>query len=138
MSFVVDASVAVKWVVPEAGSESADRLVAAGETLLAPDLMPVEAANALWKKVRQRELSRAEAGEALRLLLASGVELMASTPLLPRALALAARLGHPVYDCLYLALAERERSRLVTADDVLLRRVRGLSLHARVVDLASV
>jgi predicted nucleic acid-binding protein len=37
-----------------------------------------------------------------------------------RALELAVDLRHPIYDCLYLALAERERAPIVSADAKLL------------------
>jgi predicted nucleic acid-binding protein len=113
---VVDASVAVKWVVPEPLSDRADRLLDGAHDLIAPDLLPIEAASALWKKVIRDELTLAQAREALLLLLDSGVGWHSSAPLLPVALDLAAALRHPVYDCLYAALAQRERAVLVTAD----------------------
>jgi predicted nucleic acid-binding protein len=50
---------------------------------------------------------------------------------------LARRLSHPVYDCVYLALAERERARFVTADQRLLRRAVSLRAGATLVDLRS-
>ena len=138
MTWVVDASVAVKWVVPEALSDNADRLLASGEELVAPDLLPVEAANALWKKTTRKELAPREADQALALLFASGLVLQPTGPLLARAMALAHRLRHPVYDCVYLALAERERARFVTADARFTRRIVPKRFRARVVDLASV
>ena len=114
MTWVVDASVAVKWVVPEALSEHAERVLATDEELLAPDLLLVEAANALWKKTERGELASAEARRALDVVLSSGLVIRPSRPLLSRALVLADRLAHPVYDCVYLALAEHERATLVT------------------------
>lgn len=137
MTWIVDASVAVKWVVPEVLSAQADRLLATGDDLLAPDLLLVEAANALWSKVTRRELSGVRALRALGLLRESGLDLRPTGPLLGRALALAQRLRHPVYDCVYLALAERERARFVTADARFVVRVTGRRLAARVVDLAT-
>jgi len=71
MTWVVDASVAVKWVVPEALSEHAERVLATDEELLAPDLLLVEAANALWKKTERGELASAEARRALDVVLSS-------------------------------------------------------------------
>lgn len=137
MTWIVDASVAVKWVVPEVLSVQADRLLATGDDLLAPDLLLVEAANALWSKVTRGELSGVKARRALGLLRESGLDLRPTGPLLDRALALAQRLRHPVYDCVYLALAERERARFVTADARFVVRVKGRRLAARVVDLAT-
>ena len=60
MSVVVDASVVIKWFVPEAGSDAASRLLASEDRLEAPDLLFAEIANAIWKKVQRGQLTRAE------------------------------------------------------------------------------
>jgi predicted nucleic acid-binding protein len=125
-ALVVDASVAVKWVVDEEGSEAAAEL--AIEDLEAPDLLYVEAANVLWTKAQRRELTEAEAAERLALLLEAPLRLIPSKGLLERAQALAFELEHPVYDCVYLALALDRDTELVTADG---RFVNALSAHAR-------
>ena len=119
---VVDASVAVKWVVPENGSDHA-RLLAQAK-LEAPDLLHVECANILWKKVRLRHLTRREAADCLRLLLVMPVAVVASRELLDSALRLSLELDHPVYDCLYFALALQRRFPLVTADEKLAKAAR--------------
>lgn len=119
---VVDASVAVKWVVPENGSDRA-RLLAQAK-LEAPDLLSVECANILWKKVRLGHLTRREAADCLRLLLGMPVALVGSRELLDSALRLSLELDHPVYDCLYLALALQRRFPLVTADEKLAKAAR--------------
>ena len=119
---VVDASVAVKWVVPENGSDRA-RLLAQTK-LEAPDLLSVECANILWKKVRLGHLTRREAADCLRLLLGMPVAVAASRELLDSALRLSLELDHPVYDCLYLALALQRRFPLVTADEKLAKAAR--------------
>lgn len=125
-ALVVDASVAVKWVVDEEGSDAAAEL--AIEDLEAPDLLYVEAANVLWTKAQRRELTEAEAAERLALLLEAPLRLIPSKGLLERAQALAFELEHPVYDCVYLALALDRNTELVTADG---RFVNALSAHAR-------
>lgn len=119
---VVDASVAVKWVVPENGSDRARSLAQA--KLEAPDLLIVECANILWKKVRLGHLTRREATDCLRLLLDMPVAVVASRELLDSALRLSLELDHPVYDCLYLALALQRRFPLVTADEKLAKAAR--------------
>jgi len=115
-ALVVDASVGVKWVVDEAGSELAVALIA-GRRLLVPDLFWVETANALATKVRRQEMTRAQALDAWLDLSQAPVLAHQTTPdgLAP-ALTLAQDLGHSVYDCLYLALAMTENCRVVTAD----------------------
>ena len=137
MTIVVDASIAVKWVIPEVLSDEAEALRGRADRLLAPDLLLPEAANALWKKLIRREISAHEAAQAIELLMASGLDLRPSGPLLDRALALARRLRHPVYDCLYLALAQAEDATLVTADQRLLARVARGRTRVTVVDLAA-
>ena len=113
---VVDASVGVKWVVNETGSDVATALIG-GRRLLVPDLFWIEAANALAAKVRRSELNRAQARDAWHDLSQAPVLSQPTTPeTLAPALALAQDLGHSVYDCLYLALAVTEACRMVTAD----------------------
>jgi predicted nucleic acid-binding protein len=132
---IVDASVAVKWVVNERGSEQARLLSRA--RLEAPDLLLIECANILWKKVRVRDLTRTDAAARLVLLRQAPVTLADSRSLLETALELSFDLRHPVYDCVYLALALRRDVPLVTADERLVTATRKPSrLAAHVVLLA--
>jgi predicted nucleic acid-binding protein len=137
MTIVVDASVAVKWVIPEVLSDQAESLRGPADRLLAPDLLLPEAANALWKKLTRREITAREAAQAIDLLIESGLDLRPSAPLLGRALALARRLRHPVYDCIYVALAQAEGATLITADQRLLARVARARTRVAMVDLAT-
>jgi predicted nucleic acid-binding protein len=113
-SFIVDASVAVKWVVDEEGSDAAAAL--ADRELAAPEILLGECANALWAKSRLREITPSEASERLDVLCGAPVELVAVAMLVQDALRLALLLDHPVYDCLYLALALQREIPLITAD----------------------
>ncbi len=135
MSWVVDASVAVKWVIPEVLSDKADRVRDGEDDVLAPDLLLVEVANALWKKTAAREISAREGDAAFDLLRGSGIDVRPTAPLVPRAMEMARRLQHPVYDCVYVALAEREHAAFVTADERLLRALSARKLDVSVVDL---
>lgn len=114
MSVVIDASVALKWVLDEVGKDAADALL--DEELIAPSLWLVEAANALWRRARRGELSDEQAKIRLATLFNAPVTNSPVEDDLPAAADLAAELGHPVYDCLYLALAIREGSFVITAD----------------------
>ena len=111
---VVDASVALKWVVDEEGSEAAAALGA--YSLVAPTLLLEECANVLWVKWRRAELASDEARARLRLLREAPVEIVPSAGFLDEALELAINLGQTVYDCIYLALAIHLDGQLVTAD----------------------
>jgi predicted nucleic acid-binding protein len=114
MSVVIDASVALKWVLDEPGGEAADALL--NEELVAPALWLLEAANALWRRTRRGELTAVEARERLAELFNAPVAAIAIERDLAAAADLADLLDHPVYDCLYLAAAIREEAFVVTAD----------------------
>lgn len=135
MTLVVDASVAAKWVLPEPDSDAAERVLFADDTLIAPDFLLVEVANTFWKVIRRGEMTDEEAQAALHTL-RNGLTYHPVSSLLAGALRLAQELDHPIYDCLYVVLAEQENARLVTADrqqfDCLMRsdlRDRALWLH---------
>ena len=111
---VVDASVTLKWLLPEVDSAAAMALIGR-RALAAPELMLVEAANALATRVRRRELNPLEARTSLMDLYAIQIDFVADHHLVPAALSLAAALEHPVHDCLYLALALERSAIAVTA-----------------------
>ena len=134
--FVVDASIAIKWVIQEEGTPAALRLRQAGR-LIAPDLLVAECANILWKKVQRGELSKDEALLAARLLEGADIELLPTRSLLGAAARMAIELDHPAYDCLYLALAAAQDCRFVTADARLLRKLaQGPDLRDRALSLS--
>lgn len=116
MTLVVDASVAVKWMVREPGNDAARALFDLPDPLIAPDWLLIEAASTFWKKVKREELLALHAENHIGDLPEFFSQLHESRELVPDALKLSFRLRHPVYDCLYLALARRENCRLVTAD----------------------
>lgn len=122
MKWVVDASVAAKWVAPEPESALADLLL--GHELLVPDLFYAELANILWKKQMRGEMTPAAAAAAVRWMLELPLAVHDSAGLMADALNWAARLRHPAYDGFYLALAARAGCALVTADSRLAERCR--------------
>ena len=121
-ALVIDASVAVKWLIEEDGTSDALALRRRAR-LIAPDLLVAECANIFWKKVQRGELSQDEALLAARLLQASEIELAPTRSLLEAATRIAIELDHPAYDCLYLALAIDRNCSFVTADQRLLRKL---------------
>lgn len=116
MTLVVDASVAVKWMVRERGNEAARSLFDMPDPLIAPDWLLIEAASTFWKKVKSGELLELHAERHLVDLPQFFSRLYEGEQLIGSALSLAFRLRQSVYDCLYLALAERENCRIATAD----------------------
>jgi predicted nucleic acid-binding protein len=137
MEIVVDASVAVKWFVEEPGTSAARDQLTAGPRLIAPDLVIAEVCNALWSRVRGGGIDKAQALTAVDLVARYFEELTPAAGLRERAFAMALELGHPVYDCFYLALAESRGTQLVTADGRLLARLQGSPLLALAQPLAA-
>lgn len=112
---VIDASVALKWLLPESGSDQAIVLIERYQ-LYAPDLLIVECANALWLRVRRGEMVPADAKSALADLEAAPIGFASDRDLTETVHGLAVDLDHPVYDCLYLALGLRWAVPVITAD----------------------
>jgi predicted nucleic acid-binding protein len=141
MRYVVDANVVLKALLAEPGSAPADALIASHldgtSSLLAPDLIVAEVANALWKRsVQRQQLTMSEAQGVFDDFLALGIFLHSSSTLAESALRIAIKERHPAYDCFYVALAEQSACPFITADEKLrakLKRVSILSLSNFVV-----
>lgn len=129
---IVDASVAVKWLVREDDSDLAQALLGM-EGLVAPDLIVSEIANAVWKKHVRGEISGIPAllGEFADLFEA----LESTEPLIVRATQIAVELNYPAYDCFYLALAEGSGLQIVTVDERLIKKLAGTDYASLAVTL---
>jgi predicted nucleic acid-binding protein len=139
-TLVIDASIAVKWVVEEDGTPEALALRQTAK-LMAPELLVAECANIFWKKVRRNELSRQEALLAARLLQGAEIELLPMRSLLEAATRISIEIDHPAYDCVYLSLAVAKKCQFVTADEQFLgklHRSRQAALRSRAVSLLEV
>ena len=119
-SWVIDASVAAKWLLPEDGSAQASALLV--DELQVPDLLFAEVANIFWKKQMRSEIDAATADAAARWLMQAPLQVHPCAGLTAEAVGLSIRLQHPAYDCFYLALARRSGCPLVTADRRLVDR----------------
>jgi predicted nucleic acid-binding protein len=131
VTLVVDASVAAQWVLPEPQSDRANALLLNGEPLVAPDLVYAEIGNAIWKRGVQGQISTADAVQALATAAGLFTALVPMAELAARATEIAITLKHPIYDCFYLALAERERAPLISAD----KRLIAAAKRAKVVEV---
>ena len=120
MNLVVDASVLIKFYVPEVLFDRAERLLAKVEKgdieLSAPDLIYPEVGNILWKKQRLKELTRPEAEEITDAILSLPLKIEASRPILPLAIDIAIACGISVYDAIYVSLAKVYETTMITAD----------------------
>ncbi|MFZ9751976.1 MAG: type II toxin-antitoxin system VapC family toxin [Cyanobium sp.] len=116
LACVLDASAAVRLSLGDAATSGLAESIRTASLVLAPELMLTEVANTLWKLQRADLL----AGLDPQQLLSEARDLVDRVEpdrhLQAEALALACHLDHPVYDCLYLALARREAATLVSAD----------------------
>lgn len=133
---VVDASVAAKWFLVEDGMAEADILSRSGSRLIAPSFVLVELANIMWKQSLRGIFDSAEASQIMVKAPHYFEELVAESDLLDMALELACTHRHPVYDCIYLALALQRDCRLVTADRKLIERFSATPFADHVVLLA--
>jgi len=130
MMVVVDASVALKWVLDnEDGSSRAIDLIET-ESLIAPDLWLVECANVLVMKARRGLISVEEAVEALASIEAAPVRIVPNRPHVAPAQAIALALNKSAYDSLYLAIAVSERATMVTADAAFFRAASAVAAYA--------
>jgi predicted nucleic acid-binding protein len=129
-AFVVDASVVVKWFVPEIHSDAARRLLSLSHEYFAPDLLFAETANTIWKKIRRGELTTEHGRQLVNDIGRSAVETVPCRVLAVDARELANATGRTVYDSLYLALAIRLKTRMLTADDRLAVAVTALPMAA--------
>jgi predicted nucleic acid-binding protein len=121
--FVVDASLVVKWFVPEVHSEAARKWLRTPHDYIAPDLVFPEAGNAMWKKVRRGELTFDDAQSLVNDLSAVGIEVVSMRTLVSDAHKLAVVAGITVYDATYLTLAVRLETQVITGDDKFARRL---------------
>jgi predicted nucleic acid-binding protein len=115
LKFVVDASVAVKWFVPEEHEVAAKRLLSGANELVGPDFLTTEIMNALARKIRRGEIDGADAQAALEAATPRFL-LYPAAPLVPRAWSIAIPYNRNAYDSLCFALALREDCPFVTAD----------------------
>ncbi|KAA0680434.1 type II toxin-antitoxin system VapC family toxin [Roseomonas genomospecies 6] len=122
---IVDASVAVRWFFPEPGREEALGILRSASFLAAPDLIVPEVCNVAWKKVRLGQARPDQAMDISRRLRGFFADLAPSPTIAPRAVEIALEIGHPVYDCFYVALAEQRSLPLTTADRRLAARLAG-------------
>jgi len=123
-AWVIDASVAVKWFVPEAESEAAKRYLRPDETLLAPELFLIEFASVILKKARLKEITEQEAAALLAKLLRVRITLAPHSPLVETAARWALAFGQSAYDC------TKPAQRFETGDRIRILFGRGLENRA--------
>ena len=128
MRYVLDASAALCWVLPRPNSDMALQLRAdfqrAVHELIAPSIFPGEIASALTKAERQKLIPLGDARPLLGQVMRTPPVMHPYEPLLDRAVDISSQTRSGLYDCLYVALAEREGCELVTDDQKLIANLK--------------
>lgn len=124
--FVVDASVAAKWYLPEADSAKAAVLLTGAAELHAPTLLRVEIAAAITRRHRMGALTEQDAllklYHARQFVAEPSMILTDDEVIIERAGEIALQILHPLQDCLYIACAEHVGAELITTDAGLIKR----------------
>jgi predicted nucleic acid-binding protein len=116
MKLVIDASVAIKWYLPEDHTDAALTVVSEDITIHAPELLISEFGNTLWKKIRRGDLEIDKAQTIAAAMLRRRISYHPLRPLLSGSLAEASTTSIPVYDWMYIVLARSLGCKFVTAD----------------------
>jgi predicted nucleic acid-binding protein len=128
MRYVLDASAALCWVLPRPNSGKALQLRAdfqnAVHELIAPSVFSGEVASALTKAERQKLIPVGDARPLLGRVMRTPPVMRPYEPLLDRAVDISSKTRSGLYDCLYVALAEREGCELVTDDQKLIANLK--------------
>jgi len=129
MLWVIDASIAAKWFLPELHKESAEKLLrdylSDTTQFIAPDILIAEVGNIFWKRsMHLRDITEAQAAESYSNFLALDIPLHPSSQLASAALQFAMKHRRPIYDMTYLALAEQRGCEFVTADERLVNALK--------------
>jgi predicted nucleic acid-binding protein len=136
LSLVIDASVLIKFFVPEVLADRAASLLDSFKkeesSPIAPDLIYSEAGNILWKKHRLKELTRSEVDEITDAIILLPIKTETSKNLLPLALGIAMTYGLTVYDAMYISLARIHGTRMMTADRKLFEKMAGTDMKSYV------
>jgi len=122
--YVIDTGIVAKLFLREEYSAAAQRAVAQARLLSAPDLLWIECASVLRKRVMGGEISAPDAAALLREILRLPVDTYPSWSLIRPALQIALETGRTVYDCMYVALAVQQDGVLLTADERLYNALR--------------
>lgn len=126
--YIIDASVAIKWFLPEQYSINAIRLLDTGIDLLAPDLIFPECGDVLWKKWQRQELASEVIPAILGDLGRMNLRIVPAFTLVEEASHIAVTYRRSFYDSLYLALAAVSNGRMLTADEKLCNAMKGTSM----------
>jgi predicted nucleic acid-binding protein len=129
-TYILDASVAAKWMLPAGGedlheqaAEWLEHLLGDQISLVVPDLFWIETSNLIWRAVRMARITKDEGVRSLADLRGRGLETVSSLPLFAAAMEISFSYNCSVYDSIYVALAKDRSTSLITADEKLANAV---------------
>jgi predicted nucleic acid-binding protein len=131
---IIDASIAAKWLLQDESDTDLAQGLRFHRNCIAPDLILLEVANSCVKRLQRKALTDLQVIHLIEFIPGLVENLVPSRDLIAPAGRIAAKLVHPIYDCIYLALAERETMPLVTVDQRLIDAGRKLG-SVRVIHL---
>ena len=127
MRYVIDASVATKWLLPEVDSSGALSILDAAQasriSLIAPALLGLEFGHVLGKELRRGRCDLATANRLWSAFRSLPITLVSARLLQDRAFEISVTRRITIYDALYLAVADAENVQLITADAGLIAAV---------------
>jgi predicted nucleic acid-binding protein len=116
MKFVIDASIAVKWYVPEVFEKEAVSLLNGKNHFHVPELIFPEFCNVIWLKVRRSEITQTEGETIVSEMMQRTWTIHPHKKIIEPAYTGATSSGQTVYDWTYLALAVSLSCEMITAD----------------------
>jgi len=134
MARIIDASAAIALIVESPRTRTVRKIFSSTAQLTAPDILIAETANAIWNHRRTHAFSSKYVGDFLEGL-SVNVSMVSSAALVAEAYAIAIELNHPAYDALYLALAKRDTTQIVTFDERLVRKVSGTRYESLILNV---
>jgi predicted nucleic acid-binding protein len=133
---IVDANVAIKWIIPQILRDRARDIISRAEVLAVPSMFTAEVTTALWQYARSGHITNDQAHAGLAQILDQITLFVEDTELADEAIALGLDLNYAPYDCFYLVLAMRRSAPFVTADRRLINRLASTKYKSHVVHLA--
>jgi len=135
---VIDASVVAASILQEELEEYSSALLASGSVQMAPAIIFAEVGNVLWKRFRRKEINEVEAGTLLAGFFRLPLRITPSEKLIESALQIAMQYDRTAYDSLYVALAVKTDSTMITADKRLVNALAGCPLEKYVMWLGDI
>ena len=135
---IIDASVAVKWFLPEKDSNKAEALLLSGQRLIAPEIIRIEVAAAFTRLLRTGDFDRPTVETKLQkwqhALTQQAISLERTSNDFKTATKISMDIGHQLQDCLYVATAKRLNAPLITADKKLLKKADAVNCQLQALD----